>query len=470
MTISTGRRTYLLQTLALLLSPSAFSSSSNLLVSAGKARLRGVKETKTTSQEQLDGKQASNTYLKAKDQQQRRASLSRTLYGLEYNEAGVDFGIDLTGYVPESSNSTNTSSLIGRPVFFEKQMDEPYTNPYARIVGGSDSPEQRNFCMHLRWDASSNQYVFAGCGGALISNCHVLTAAHCSAGDRAGLPDGVYCNAYNPFQGNYDREFHFSEIASINIHPDFDDVNNENDVAVLTLATCVDNLGNYPVMKVADYNFLGGLQENASLMVSGFGRLSESNTGQVETLQRVAVPYISSSTCTNYYPGRIYDDMVCAGSASGGLDACQGDSGGPLFYQGSGGDSDQTQVGIVSWGTGCAEPDKPGVYTSVAHHRDWIKNIACGDSRVSTGSIGLCSSSATPASSPASAPVSQDATRDTCASVLESCADVPCCGNLQCKARTVGAAPMCSTASSSSRNPLGAGRGGAGGAAKYNSA
>lgn len=59
--------------------------------------------------------------------------------------------------------------------------------------------------------------------------------------------------------------------------------------------------------------------------------------------------------------------MLCAGYTSGGKDACQGDSGGPLV-------SGSTQVGIVSWGRGCAAANYPGVYASVASLRSWIQS------------------------------------------------------------------------------------------------
>jgi len=63
--------------------------------------------------------------------------------------------------------------------------------------------------------------------------------------------------------------------------------------------------------------------------------------------------------------------MICAGTFEGGIDACQGDSGGPLVYQGDSGI--WTQVGIVSWGEGCAVERAPGVYTSVPNLLDWIR-------------------------------------------------------------------------------------------------
>lgn len=363
----------------------------------------------------------------------------------------------------QEEDTEDSSSLIGQKVYFESQAEDPGEAMW-RIVGGSDSSEQRNFCMHLTWDSVNTQYVFGGCGGTLISNCHVLTAAHCSADSRSGMPDGLYCNAYNPFQGNYGRDFHFSKLSATTLHPNFDNSNNKNDVAILELENCVSDLEQFPVMGLADQAFLSSLAEGRELVVSGFGRLADDATGdQVEHLQKVAVPYITNTTCRSYYPGKIYNDMICAGRAEGGVDSCQGDSGGPLFHQGQNGDVGQTQVGIVSWGTGCAQAGKPGVYASVAYHHDWIQDIVCNNPRTDVESIALCGGGTrSVTASPTAAP-----TESQCAALHENCSqDFPCCGTYTCKARTLGASPTCSITTTDNRSNLANGRGGAGGASR----
>jgi trypsin len=79
----------------------------------------------------------------------------------------------------------------------------------------------------------------------------------------------------------------------------------------------------------------------------------------------VDVPIVSRQVCSETY-GEILDSLVCAGEEEGGVDSCQGDSGGPLY------DASGIQIGIVSFGIGCALPDTPGVYTNVGSFIDFI--------------------------------------------------------------------------------------------------
>ena len=84
-------------------------------------------------------------------------------------------------------------------------------------------------------------------------------------------------------------------------------------------------------------------------------------------MQKVTVPYVSDATCKNAYESEeITAGMICAGKA--GKDSCQGDSGGPMV------DSEGKQVGVVSWGYGCAQPDLPGVYSRITAALEWIEN------------------------------------------------------------------------------------------------
>jgi len=105
-------------------------------------------------------------------------------------------------------------------------------------------------------------------------------------------------------------------------------------------------------------------------ITAGWGTLQESgNTPSV--LQKVSVPLVSHANCTRSYPGKISDQMICAGLKIGGKDSCQGDSGGPLLLQDNSGHP--VLIGVVSWGAGCARPNKYGVYSKVNSVTSWIQ-------------------------------------------------------------------------------------------------
>uniref|UniRef100_A0A3Q3JKT5 Peptidase S1 domain-containing protein n=1 Tax=Monopterus albus TaxID=43700 RepID=A0A3Q3JKT5_MONAL len=105
--------------------------------------------------------------------------------------------------------------------------------------------------------------------------------------------------------------------------------------------------------------------------ISGWGYTQPDSVHSPDSLKEAPVPIISTKKCNSscMYNGEITPRMLCAGYTEGKVDACQGDSGGPLVCQD---ENVWRLVGVVSWGTGCAEPNHPGVYTKVAEFLGWI--------------------------------------------------------------------------------------------------
>lgn len=101
--------------------------------------------------------------------------------------------------------------------------------------------------------------------------------------------------------------------------------------------------------------------------VAGWGN-TQSALEDRSTLRKVFVPVVDNKACRRMILGKVTDQMICAGYMDGGKDSCQGDSGGPLF-------KGKTLYGVVSWGIGCANPKKPGVYAKVTAALDWINRI-----------------------------------------------------------------------------------------------
>merc|ERR1712216_282956 len=99
-------------------------------------------------------------------------------------------------------------------------------------------------------------------------------------------------------------------------------------------------------------------------------------SGYPDTLRHVEVPIVNDSVCEAAY-GSSFDAEyeICAGEAEGGVDSCQGDSGGPLVINTGSGFS---QIGVVSWGIGCADPGYYGVYGEIAAEIDFITSVIDG--------------------------------------------------------------------------------------------
>ncbi|PIO23827.1 hypothetical protein AB205_0000720, partial [Aquarana catesbeiana] len=128
--------------------------------------------------------------------------------------------------------------------------------------------------------------------------------------------------------------------------------------------------------------------EGMNCWVTGWGQIGFGESlPYPETLQQVMVPLISNSKCNAMYHidtnMNVSSDQICAGYQAGNKDSCQGDSGGPLVCKVNG---YWYQAGVVSWGYGCAEPNRPGVYTYVPHYNYWISSIEATQS-VSSASV-----------------------------------------------------------------------------------
>ncbi|MFE4581563.1 S1 family peptidase [Streptomyces chartreusis] len=222
----------------------------------------------------------------------------------------------------------------------------------SRIVGGSTTTTGAYPFMMQITDASQNQF----CGGTLVSATKVVTAAHCMVGESNSSVRVVGGRTYlNGTNGTVRR------VSDIWIHPDYQDVTQGNDVAVLTLSTSM----SYTPASYVGSSDTGVYAAGTTARILGWGTTSSGGSSSNQ-LRTATVPTVSDSSCASSYGSDfIASDMVCAGYTSGGVDTCQGDSGGPLLIGG-------VLAGITSWGEGCAQAGHPGVYTRLTTFSDEV--------------------------------------------------------------------------------------------------
>ncbi|XP_075687738.1 serine protease 33-like [Rhinoderma darwinii] len=239
-----------------------------------------------------------------------------------------------------------------------------------RVVGGRDADLGK-----WPWQASVLYNKFPICGGSLISKDWVVTAAHCVSNRNFSNFD-VMLGVLN-LTGTSPTKLSV-RVKSITIHPIYNGDGTSGDLAALELQNPVTfNDDIRPIALAAkEQEFQNGLM----CWLTGWGHIAENvKLPPPQTLQEVELPLINYQDCNEMFQvaynhsfafDYVKEDMICAGYPEGKKDGCQGDSGAPLACQSG---ESWFLVGIVSWGIGCAEPQKPGVYTKVSDFSSWIQ-------------------------------------------------------------------------------------------------
>ncbi|OLB77097.1 MAG: hypothetical protein AUI14_17290 [Actinobacteria bacterium 13_2_20CM_2_71_6] len=253
--------------------------------------------------------------------------------------------------------------LVGASTTIARAATKP-PDPGTDIVGGGEAPNNAYPWIVAFSRAGTGEFW---CGGALIAPEWVLTAAHCFA-DVETVPFDALIGQTKRSGGSGGET---RGVANFIFHPGFTGSGTGGfDVALAHLARASTKTPLQVVSSAERDIWLPG----STVRALGWGAQSE-NGDVTNTLRQVDVPVQSDATmmASSSYGSRFKPaTMLGAGALAGGQDSCGGDSGGPLVASTPRG---WRQVGIVSWGDGCARPNKPGIYSRIGEEalNDFIR-------------------------------------------------------------------------------------------------
>ncbi|TNN33721.1 Coagulation factor VII [Liparis tanakae] len=267
-----------------------------------------------------------------------------------------------------------------------------------RVVNGENCPKG-----HCPWQALLTERSDFICGGVVLSDLWILTAAHCvwrknasflnvTVGRKPALTfsfrflflvsmQSVFSNStrvFLPREGEHDlskdeQTEQKRRVVRVLIHHGYNETSWDSDLALLKLQRPV-KLGPYVVpicLSARNSTFGRTLAAVRQSTVSGWGRLSLFGSA-AKILQRLTLPRVPLQDCRLHTGLNVTKNMLCAGLRSGGRDACKGDSGGPLVTRYK---KTWFLTGVVSWGKGCATENMYGVYTKVSNFLGWMEDM-----------------------------------------------------------------------------------------------
>jgi trypsin len=233
----------------------------------------------------------------------------------------------------------------------------------TRIVGGQEVD-----VGSVPYQISLQYYDSHICGGSILNENYIVTAAHCAAVGSASSFK-VAAGIHSIRAGANEPNKQVIQVSAVVSHEDYNDFDISNDIALMKLSTPLKLGGVVQAIQLQTESVAAGVDA----YVTGWGTTT-SGGSLPAGLRGVTVPIVSDADCREAYgQSDIFDSMICAGLEQGGKDSCQGDSGGPLA---TGSDATLRLTGIVSWGYGCAVAGYPGVYTEVSHFTKWVADNA----------------------------------------------------------------------------------------------
>lgn len=249
--------------------------------------------------------------------------------------------------------------------------------PAQAVVGGKPVPDAQ-----FPYVANVRIMGAFGCTGTLIAPEWVMTAGHCGSATGSitqGLapsPAAWPPEAYSVVLGTVHADGSGGEthnVTDVVVEPDYLVTNGDgSDVTLLKL----DGAAKVAPMHIAAVGERSSWAAGKAATIAGFGATSADGSTMPDRMQYAQVPIVADPDCAKAYGDGSFDarTMLCAGYPQGGTDTCNGDSGGPLLAPIPGG---FRLVGATSFGEGCAQAGKPGVYARVAEGpiREWLGSV-----------------------------------------------------------------------------------------------